>query len=291
MGVNNKKAAIIALIIIAVVWGYSFISSSKLINNGVGSDLLLFVRFGIGAIILGVLTFPKLKQATFNDIKAGIIVGMCAFFAMYMQNLSFKYTTVSKTAFISSASIILIPFLAYLINGTKITKRNIIGLTIALIGAAILSVDATTFTSINFGDFLAILSAFGFALQLVLLSKVRQTANPVCVSFFQMLFVAVGALVICFINSTTFSNLLAPGNIYSLLYLGVFATGLCYFVQAWSAGYVSEVVLSVIISSQAIFGSIFDAVVLHTPVTTQLVIGATLISIAILYLTLEKKKV
>ena len=287
---ESKKTAIFALLGIAILWGYSFISSSKLVNNEVGSDILLFYRFSSGALILGIITFPQIKKSTFVDIKSGFLVGLCVLFAMYTQNQAFQFTSVAKIAFIGASCIILVPFLALIINKTKIIKKNIIGLIIAIIGVAILSVNDSLFTRINFGDFLAILSAFGFALQLVLIKHVSGKAHPVRIAFFQMVTVGLGGLILSLFSQSNLTNIFTGNNLYSFLYLAIIATGLCYFVQAWAAKKVSEVVLSVIISSQAIIGAIFDVIVFQTQVTLQLIIGSILISIAILYLTIETKK-
>ena len=285
---DKNKLATILLLFIAVLWGYSFIPSSILINSGVSSELLLFARFGIGALGLGVVCFKQIKNSAKADVRAGLLAGLCIIFAIYMQNSSFGYTTVSKSAFISGSSIILVPFLAYFLNNSSITIKNIIGLILAVAGIVVLSVDITTFSSINFGDFLAMLSAIGFTMQIVLLAKFGKGTNSICVAFYQMSVVCIGGAILVIAKGGATDTLFTQDNIMALLYLGIFATVICYIIQAWAAKYVKEVVLSIIIASQAILASIFDVVLLGTSVTMQLIIGAVLISAAIIYLTLDK---
>ncbi|MDF9866786.1 drug/metabolite transporter (DMT)-like permease [Bacilli bacterium PM5-3] len=286
---DKSKLAIFLLVIITFIWGYSFVSSSQLINSGVSSELLLFARFGIGAIALAIIGFPKIKKSKIIEVKAGVIVGLCIIFAMYMQNQSFNYTSISKSSFIASSAIIIVPFLAYAINKSSVTIKNLIGLALAMVGTIILSVDATTFTSINFGDLLAILSAFGFAFQIVLLAKFGKGTNAICVAFYQTLTVSLGGLLLVLINGSPIDVLFDEANIFPLLYLGLLATAICYIVQTWASKYVKEVVLSVIISAQALIAAFLDVIVLHNDLTSQLLIGGTLISTAIVYLVFDKE--
>jgi len=276
------------MIIVAFIWGYSFIYTSQLINSGVSSATLLFARFGIGALVLGVVGFKTVIKSNKREIIAGAIAGICIVFAIFMQQQALLFTSVSKTSFISGASIILVPFFAYFINKSSITSKNIIGLILAVIGTIVLSVDATTFRNINFGDFLAFLSTIGFALQIVLLAKFGKGCKAVSVAFFQTLSVAIGGFIIVLINGASIEVAFTKDNVIPLLYLGVLATAVCYIVQSYASKYIKEVVVSVIISSQALIAMFFDVIILHTPLTSQLLIGAVLISAAVLYLTLDK---
>lgn len=280
---NKRRVAIGLLILTSVLWGYSFIYTSQLINNGFSSDLIIIGRYYIGVIALAILANKKLFKIRKADIKAGVIVGFFLLIAMYTQNLSMAYTSVSKAAFISGMNIVLVPFFAYFLLKSRITRKNIIGLVLAVAGTAFLSIDVKNFTNINFGDMLSAISAVALAMQVISLKKFGGETTATGLALFQMLTVAVGGTIIYLFNDSPTPELLTPNVIEAFLYLGIFTSAICYLILAWSSRYVDEVTLSVLPSSQGLFAVIFDLLILHTILNGQAVIGIILMSVAVLY--------
>ncbi len=286
---SKAHKALFLLILITFIWGFAFIPTAMLLQQGFSSEMVMFVRFSVGALAIVIFAFNELKKMTYNDFKVGIMVGVCIFLAIYLQNLSMIYTTVSKTAFISGMSILVVPFFAYFINKKEITNVHVNGILIAFTGIGIFSLNLSELNSFNIGDVIALVSTLGFALQIVILER-STNINAICVSFVQVCFVAIGGLILSLINQADFSYVFISSNIPLILFLGVLATGFCYVIQVWVAKHISSIIVIVIIGSQAIVAFIFDIIVFDVEVTARFIIGATLITYAIFYLTLRKPK-
>ncbi|MDR1782106.1 MAG: DMT family transporter [Bacilli bacterium] len=284
-----RNKAVILTLLITIFWSLSFIASSQLVNNNVSSEALVFTRFIIGAFCLFIVNFKHIIKIAKIDIIGGIVIGLCILWAMYFQNLSYLTTSVSKVAFISSMSICLVPFLAFIINKSIIKKRHIIGLVLAIISVSFLTLNFNDLSHINIGDFFAFLCAFGFAMQVVTLKSFSSKANAMNLIFVHALVVSIGGLIICLFNHSNITIAFNKDNILSLLYLSIVCMAFCYSIQAWASKYISEVLASILISTQAIFGSMFDIIIFHTHITLQFIIGA-LIMIMSLFVLLAPNK-
>lgn len=286
---TKERQSLILLTFITILWAFAYIPTSFLLQQNISNEVILFLRFSIGAIILLIFAFKEIKKMSLLDLKIGFFAGLAIFFAVYFQNQSLLFTSVSKTAFIAGMSMLLVPYLAYLINKKDITNVHINGTIIAFIGMVVFSLNPADFKSTNIGDFLALLSALGFALQIVALEK-HSTINTVSVSFIQIVTVAIGAFILVLVNDADIKLAFTNNNIPAIIYLSVIATGFAYVIQANVAKYLSSIIVIVFLSSQAIIAFIFDVIFFNTPITLRFLIGATLITIALLYLTFRKPK-
>ncbi|MDR1782107.1 MAG: DMT family transporter [Bacilli bacterium] len=275
------KKAIIALLFITILWSLSFIFSSSMMHHKVSSEILLFSRFGLGALVLFIINFKNIIKMSKYDLLGGLLVGLSVLFAIYFQNVGFMMTSVSKIAFISSMNIVFIPFLAYFINKSKIRKRHLCGLFFAVLGVCFLSLNFNDLATINMGDLFALLSALGFAMQVVLIKKFASKVDPANLTFIHAIVVSLGGFLITTLNKGDIGIAFNKDNLISLLYLSIIAMAFCYSIQAWASKYVGEVLTSILISTQAIFGSAFDVMIFKTPITFQLIIGAILMAIAL----------
>jgi len=291
--VDIKTKATLAMILVTIIWGISFVFSSYIVTSGVSGPVVMFSRFGLAALSLLIVGFKNILTTKKNEAFTGILLGGCVSFAMFFQTNSMNYTTISKISFISGLSIIIVPFLAYFLNKSKVTLQHIIGLVIAIVGTFIISINPEALTDINKGDLYALIATMGFALQIVFLAKYASACRPSVLSFYQTLTVSIAGLIIALITHEDISIVFNSSFILPLLYIGVIATAFTYIVQASSAPYLKEVTVSIIIAAQAIVAAFLDIIVIGTPLTSQLVIGATLISISIIVLSLnfDKKQV
>ncbi|MDR3215477.1 MAG: DMT family transporter [Bacilli bacterium] len=284
----KQSKAILFLFMANIFWSFSFIPGAYLMRS-ISSENLLFYRFALGAIVIFIITHKQIFKSSQDDFKAGIILGLCLLLAMFFQNLSFMYTTVSKSAFLANVSMVLVPFLAYFISKSKITRSNIIGLVIAVVGIVILSYNPANFKDINIGDGFALISAVGFALQIVLVNKYSQNNNPYTVAFMECGVIGIVGMGLSLISGFNFDKIDDLLSISSILFLSVICSGVCYIIQAVVAKNIKEILIGIIIASQGVLASCFDVIIYHTPITLQLIGGGLLLSIAIVYLVIKKE--
>src|SRR5207247_3698137 len=95
-----------------MIWGTAFV----LIKNALADiSPLLFnaIRMSLAAMVLAVVFHRELTRFTASSLRSGFLVGVFLFLGNELQTVGLKYTTPSKSAFLTGVSIVLVPvFLA-----------------------------------------------------------------------------------------------------------------------------------------------------------------------------------
>ena len=80
---NNKITAQIGLILVAMIWGVTFILVKQALNDA-PPFIFATLRFGLATILAMALANRKLFQLTKNELLGGMI---CGFFLFFHKNL------------------------------------------------------------------------------------------------------------------------------------------------------------------------------------------------------------
>ena len=96
------------------------------------------LRFGI-AFLLGLIYVNKgIKDISDTEMLGGLFCGFCLFLGYAFQNFGLMETTPSKSAFITSVSVILVPLILVLFKIKKVNIRIWVAVILAIIGLYIL---------------------------------------------------------------------------------------------------------------------------------------------------------
>ena len=99
----------LSLLLVAVIWGTGFIASQMALDANLSSAFIMFVRFAIAALIVGLVFHRDLKQQLKKEHwKGGFLIGTFLFFAFYVQTVALQYTTPSNNAFITAANVVML---------------------------------------------------------------------------------------------------------------------------------------------------------------------------------------
>ena len=215
----------------------------------------------------------SLKKLNRYDFIFGVLAGIFLFSAFAFQTYGLKYTTVSKQSFLTSLYIIMIPILDLIIFKKSIPKKIIGIFVMILVGLLFISFEnlSSLELSFNYGDFLTILCALGFALNIVLISKTKGfDTNIMNVTIVQMLSTGV----LAFVSQLVFGGDLVSFTSlnFSLLYLILICTMLNFSLQNISQKYVPAHIMGLILSTEAIFGTIFAIAFLGEVISMNFVI-------------------
>ena len=226
-----------------------------------------------------VLGRDSIRTITREEIKCGIMLGAALFGGFALQIIGLQYTTPSKNAFLTATNVVIVPFIALVIYRKKIPVKSLIGAGMAIVGAAVLSLQSDF--SIGAGDILTLACAVCFALQIFLTGEFVGKIRPTVLNFLQMTtaFVLSG---IGLIVTGSFHFAPSTGSLLAVLYLGVVSTTITYLLQTVSQKYVDETKSAIILSMEAVFGTVFSVILLHEDVTVRMVIGSMLILAAVL---------
>ncbi|MDR1773984.1 MAG: DMT family transporter [Clostridioides sp.] len=270
----------IGLIIVTILWGFGFVGVQYALDGGLTPLQTVTLRFFIGTIVFACLSYKKIKgNFDKRSLKSGIILGILLFFAFSFQTIGQSLTTASKNAFITATNVVIVPFLGYIFYKRKLDFIGISCSILALIGIAILSLEADF--SVNFGDILVLMCAFGFAGQIFFTSEFVKYSNlPVMITI-EFATACVLSFITQIIFGETSINITHKGW-FGLLYISLISTVLCYFLQTVCQKIVDSTRAAIILSLEAVFGTIFAIFILGEPLTLRLLIGSTIILFSVI---------
>jgi drug/metabolite transporter (DMT)-like permease len=229
----------------------------------------------------------ELFTLTKKDIKGGAIVGTVLFIAFATQLVALQYTEAGKQAFLAGTYVVMVPFISWWLHKKKPDNSSFLGAFICFMGIGLLTLNESL--TIGFGDSLTLFSSLFFAGHIISNGYFVDEIGPVKLTIVQFGTVALLSSVSAFVFEPFPSGVEANG-IYAVLYLGVLCTGVAYFLQTIGQKYALSTHTAIILSLEAVFGSVLALFILGEVFTFKMVIGCLSILSAILIIELKGTK-
>ncbi|MGO1368852.1 MAG: DMT family transporter [Senegalia sp. (in: firmicutes)] len=277
----NKKQSLyadMALIVVAIIWGSGFV----VVKNGLDELTPLFMnsmRFIIASILMSIVFFKKFKKINKSDIIAGAIVGFFLFSAFAAQTVGLQFTTASKQAFLTATNVVMVPFLFWFISKRKPHNLEILATFITLIGIAFLTLERGV--SLNGGDLLTLLCALLFAAHITSIGHFSKKHDPIVLTILQLIFAAIFSIIIAILFEPINLEISGQGW-FTVLYLGGVSTLIAFLIQTVAQKYTTSTHAAIILSLEAVFGTLFSILLLGELFTIKMVIGSVIIFIGII---------
>lgn len=220
-----------------LVWGGTFIAT-KIALREVSPATIVWIRFGMGTIILGIVVVSR-KQFALPERNEWLYFAMLGFlgvtFHQWLQATGLQTAKATTTAWIVATTLVFIAILGWLALKEQLNGLQIIGIFLAAFGV-LLIVGKGNFGALftgeegAFGDFLILVSSVNWAVYTIL-SRRELARHPAArMMFFVML---LGWL---FVNIWIFGFGPGLGEIAQLtssgwgaiIVLGIFGSGLAY---------------------------------------------------------------
>ena len=309
MNGNNQKAFGIALAAFSIfVWGITFVSTKYLLND-FSSLEILFYRF-IAAYAGLWLLHPKFEKIERRDNILFFLAALSGVVLYQLsENIAIHFTNASNVSVIVS----ICPLFTAIISQIFLKEKHlslwfVIGFLISITGVALVCFNGNTVLEFNpKGDFLALFAGICWGFYSMLVSIInRRNYNRVAstrrIFFFSVLIMIPLSLIgrglflhggqsefvrsLFFIsdravNAARFSN---PFNWMNLLFLGVFASGICFATWNKACEIVGTVKVSCAIYLIPVVTIIFAFFALGEKITVLGAIGAV-ITIAGLFIS------
>ncbi len=280
-----EKKAILVIVLMTLVWGGTF-PLVKVLLNFLSPVNLLMYRFLFAALIAFPFLLRDIKKNRKYILKL-IILSILLYIAYYAQTVGLKYTTSSKSAFITGLYVIFTPIFALFFTKEKLTLKLSISLLLSLMGLALLSNITFMHFEINIGDLITIISAVTFAIQIVLTNIYAKEIDILFITSFQMVFMF--AMGIPFAGN--FLKVAMPlWVLLSLIFLGCFAGFLAVLAETYSLKYLDPDRAAILFTLEPVFAGIFSFIFLNERLSRNGIIGAFLILIAMWLAATSKVK-
>lgn len=288
----------LALLGVTIVWGWGFVFSQLALDSGLGPAAVMAGRFGLAAVLLGAVFFRTIRREyKKGEWRAGLILGAILFAGFFSQISGLEFTTPSNNAFITGAYVVFVPFIGWILTKKRPKAILFIASLISLVGVAVLSVNFQDGLSVGPGDAITLFSALMFACQIAVTGLYASCVHFIVLVWMQMavsaalsgiLLLGGSALSTAMPGSTYLSGLVnvsgfaTPGGIIAILFLGIFSTSLCYFLQTMAQRHVASSKAGVILGTEALFGALFSVLVGYEPFTLRMVAGGLIMFFSII---------
>ncbi len=279
---QEKIKAYVLLIFLGLIWGSTF-PLIKITLNFMSASVFLTFRFLIASLVLFIMYPNNILKSDRKSFLYGFLIGISLFFGYLFQTVGLEFTTSSHSGLITGLYVVLAPVLAFFLLKEKITLRLVISLFLSIFGLSLLTNFYETHT-MNFGDFLTVLSALSYAFQIVLVDKYVKMKDPSVIVFFQIFTVSVLSI---FLLPFNFSFVPGYFSIFSILFLGIVATALAILIQNIAQKQLTSGETSVFLTSEPIFAVIFSYIILGETLGFVSIIGAFLIIISMVLMSIK----
>jgi drug/metabolite transporter (DMT)-like permease len=277
---RKKITAYVEVTFAVIVWGMSFIAT-KLALRDLTPVTVVWLRFAIGVVILGIATiirhqfaFPKRNEWIFF-----ILLGFLGItFHQWLQSTGLVTSQASTTAWIVATTPVFMVILSVIFLHENFDWLQVAGLVLALIGVLLVvgRGNIQRLVGGNFGDpgdILILISAINWAVFSILSRHGLRTHPATQMMFYVMVFGWLFTSILFVIggNFTDIKNITWT-SLLSIGFLGIFCSGLAYI--AWYDG------LQLIPASQ--LGAFLYIEPLVAVIVAWAILGESLISITLL---------
>ncbi len=286
---GHTKLATLALLLVALFWGGGFVATEYALRANLSAQAIMALRFGIGALTMGLVFRRKLLPLRKKEALHGIGAGVILFGAFMAQIQGQSRTNVSSAAFITATNVVMIPLILWLALKRRPTRKVFLCSVLSMLGVVVLSFQPGQGISIGVGDILVLLCAALFALHIVYLGIVCRFDDAVHINFWQLSSSAVLSAISLFLSGEGITAAQLAGGALPTLYLGLFSTCLCYFLQAKAQQYVAPSVTGVTLSMESIFGSLFSVLLGMEAFRINMLLGGLIITLCIVLMNVPAK--
>lgn len=274
-----KKTRLLAglgLMTTALMWGSTF-PAGKYALEFMSPFYLMGFRFLFAFVLMAIVIHKKLFSTKLKDMKGGLIAGVMLSMGYVFQIYGLQFTTASKQSFLASAYVVIVPFLTWAVFKKNPSLKAYIGAAVCFWGIGMLSLNENL--SISLGDSITLLSSVFYGAHIVVTGFFAHKEDAAVFTAVQF---GVGA-VLAMILGLLFSPAPHVFNLgmLAVLHLAVFGSIVAYYLQTVCQKYMKPSVTSIILSMEAVFGSLLSVVLLGDSFTTKMAIGAAAILAAI----------
>ncbi|BBE31581.1 membrane protein [Tepiditoga spiralis] len=267
--------AFFALLMVTFLWGSTF-PFIKMAVNGESVYLYLSLRFWLA----GILSMFLWKK---HSLKYGLIIGIFISLGQITQTIGLTLTTASKSGFITSLYIVLVPVFAYLIEKEKPTLMQIIAFPISILGSYFLSGGVKGF---NVGDILTVLCAVFYALSVVYITKYSKIVPESSLLSYQFIAVAIMNTALAF---TSPGGKVSIPLILVVIYTAVFSTIIATLFQSKYQKILGNNMSAFVFIGEPIFAAFFAFLILKETLSVKQFLGASIMIISLIIGTIPSK--
>ena len=258
---NRTRLAQIGLVFTTLAWGATFVLVKEGLNYAQPFTFGAY-RFLIATICTAFLVRSQIFQLHKQELYSAVLCGFFLFTGYAFQNFGlwenefYTATTPSKSAFITSISIIMVPIMLVIAGIQIVSYRIWTAILLATIGLYLL-LDPTG-SGITLGDIFTFGCAFCFAIHIILQDYYAKKGIHVTRFFLIQVATVTTLSFICSFFFDTQPPSWSPELINALLMTGIIATTIAILIMVWAQQILSPSQTALIFSLEPVFAAVFS---------------------------------
>ena len=277
---NKKATARIGLLFVTIIWGLTFIIVKEALNDAHPFSFAA-LRFSLATFFSLLILNKKIITITKHEIIGGILCGFFLFLGYAFQNFGLMNTTATKSAFITSVSVLIVPLLLFSMNIQKVQIRIWGAVLLATFGLYLLILPGGG--DINIGDIITFGCAISFALHIIAQDNyIKKNIRVLPFFCIQLAFVTL----ISFIHAQIFEPetiIWSSRLIQAIIITGVFATFIAFLLMIWAQKILNPSETAIIFAMEPVAAALFAMVFAGETLGLWGWLGGGLICLAVVY--------
>lgn len=280
----SSRWATPALLAICLAWGAGFTVTKSGLED-VSPLLFVALRFGVATIVLWIgLRLRGPLHLPVRTLRAGFLLALALFGGYAFQTVGLRYTTPSRSGFLTGLFIVFVPMLAAAVHRRMPSVLEFGGVLLALLGMLLLSHPLSESDTFQ-GDLLTVICALCYSVHILALGHFARHHDTRSLTLLQIAFTFLLSLCFCFwlepVQYTGSASLWG-----AVLFTGVFATAIAFLVQTWAQQHTSPTRTALIFSMEPVFAWITAFLVFGEMLGGLAATGALLILAGVLVVEL-----
>lgn len=265
------------------MWGYSFVSSKVLLENGLGPVQIYILRFLLAYIIVIFISHKRLFAASWKDEMLLAVCGMTSGSLYFIaENSALQYTLATNVSLLTSMSPLLTAvLLAMLYKHEKLGLGTWVGSALAIAGMACVVFNSSTNIQVRpLGDILSLAAAFSWAVYSIILRKISAGYDVWFISRKTFVYGLLTALPFLAFEKwpEDFGGIMCRGEVIgNMLFLGLGASTIGYVLWAVGVRNIGALNANNYMYFQSVVTLVVSYFVLHEGITIIGIVGIILI--------------
>lgn len=283
----SRIQANLILLLAAAIWGGGFVAQSEAME-WLGPNWFNALRFLLAALAVLPFALREARRAerplSAQDYGWFFLVGLSLLAAQSLQQIGIQTTSVTNASFLTGLYVVLVPLIAVAILRRR--PHWVIWPAALVTVFGILLLNGGSLSALGKGDILIMLCAIFLAVQITLTPiAIRDNGRPLALATIQFFVCAAGAGSAAVALEPISMDAITEA-LPEILYGGLLSSGVAFVLQIIGQRYTSASQAAIFLSSEALFGALFGAVLLAETLPAIGYVGCALIFTAMLLVEL-----
>ncbi|MBK0004713.1 DMT family transporter [Erwinia sp. S43] len=278
----------LVLILITMVWGGTFLAVHHAMTVS-GPFFFIGVRFAVAALLLGLVSWRVMRNVTWPEIKAGVLIGIAIGLGYGLQTYGMQTISSSKSAFITAMYVPLVPLMQWVFLRKMPGLMSWIGIALAFSGLLLLAGPDGGEVAFNVGEIATLLSTLAIAAEILLIGASAGKVDVRRVTVIQLAAASIFGFLMMAPNGESVPAW-SPYLLYSAVGLGI-ASAIIQVTMNWAQRSVSPTRATVIYAGEPVWAGVVGRIAGERLPAIALLGGALIVmGVLVSELKLKRKK-